>query len=202
VTPSAQKNAFIVRLFDADSQPVVSHVRWYWPFASEGHAVFAGTTTVTMDLGPRGVGAVQLVCGVTPGQQTSTAWGSVPFSPPLVYQNVTVTVLDPAPDADGDGCSNAEELGNAANVGGQRDPLDSWDFFDVTGEGAIDLSDALTILNSFGLVPEDAEYNDGLDRVAPNAGKPWQTAPAAGDALGIDLQDALLNLQSFGHSCA
>jgi uncharacterized repeat protein (TIGR01451 family) len=35
------------------------------------------------------------------------------------------------PDADGDGCSNEEELGSNPALGGQRDPSDPWDFYDV-----------------------------------------------------------------------
>jgi hypothetical protein len=86
--------------------------------------------------------------------------------------------------------------------GGDRDPLDVWDFYDVTGDRAIDLQDALAILDRFGLNPGQPGYDAAFDRTAPNALKPWRTAQASGAALGIDLQDALVNLQSFGHSCA
>jgi hypothetical protein len=79
--------------------------------------------------------------------------------------------------------------------------LNHWDFYDVTGDRAIDLQDALAILDKFGRLPGDGGYDAALDRVAPDALKPWRTAPATGGAVGIDLQDALLNLQSFGHAC-
>jgi hypothetical protein len=95
VVNDPRRNAFIVRVFDASGQQVVDRVTWYNPFAGSGAAIFAERSTVTMDLGANGVGAVQLVCGVMPGQDTSTAWAGVPVSPPFLYQNVTVTVVDP-----------------------------------------------------------------------------------------------------------
>jgi hypothetical protein len=110
--------------------------------------------------------------------------------------------LDPcAPDTDSDGCEDGAELASSPQTGGDRDPSDTWDFFDVTGDRAIDLQDTLAILDRFGLQPGQQGYDATFDRMAPDAQKPWRTAPATGAQLGIDLQDALLNLQSFGHSC-
>jgi hypothetical protein len=111
--------------------------------------------------------------------------------------------IDPCnPDTDTDGCDDGAELSPNPQSGGDRDPLDAWDFYDVTGDRAIDLQDALAILSKFGLQPVQPGYDATFDRVAPDPQKPYRTAQAAGQALGIDLQDALLNLQSFGHSCA
>jgi hypothetical protein len=94
VLADPRRNALIVKLLDASGNEVVGRVWWYWPFESSGAALFAGASTVTMDLGSNGIGAVQLVCGMIPGEQTSTAWGRPPFYPPLLYQNVTVKVVD------------------------------------------------------------------------------------------------------------
>ncbi len=121
------------------------------------------------------------------------------------------SVSTPDPDMDGllnsiddnddnDACTDVQELGTDENLGGDRDPLDFWDFYDVTGEGWIDLSDALAILASFGVEPGAEGYDPRLDRYAPNPLKPWRTA-AAIDSFGIDLTDALANLDSFGHEC-
>jgi hypothetical protein len=71
----------------------------------------------------------------------------------------------------------------------------------VTGDRTIDLQDALAILDKFGLQPGQDGYAATHDRMAPDPLKPWRTAAATGLALGIDLQDALINLQSFGHTC-
>jgi hypothetical protein len=105
------------------------------------------------------------------------------------------------PDTDGDGCSDGAELGTNENLGGQRDPLNSWDFFEVTGDGGIDIGDALMILTAFGLGPSDSAYDARFDRYAPDDGAPWRTDASLGTE-GIDLADVLLNLASFGHGCA
>jgi parallel beta-helix repeat protein len=136
--------------------------------------------------------------------------GNWTFIGALTGPNVAATVEFPggnttefsAPDIDLDGCSYAEETGPNPQFGGDRDPNIVWDFYDVNGDRAIDLSDTLLILSHFGEQPGHPSYDAALDRFAPDTNKPWRTAPAVGDQLGIDLQDALLNLQSFGHNCA
>jgi hypothetical protein len=111
--------------------------------------------------------------------------------------------IDPCnPDSDTDGCTDGAELSANEQSGGGRDPHDQWDFYDVTGDRAIDLSDALAILAKFGLQPGQQGYDPAFDRMAPDELRPWRTTQAVGANLGIDLQDALTNLQSFGHSCA
>lgn len=75
-------------------------------------------------------------------------------------------MLQPSPtplatDSDGDGCTDAEELGLQPELGGDRDPDNFWDFYDVTGERQIDLSDTLVILAHFGHGPAD----DALDHL-------------------------------------
>jgi hypothetical protein len=109
----------------------------------------------------------------------------------------TVTILD----SDGDGCDDGEELGLDEQLGGQRDPDDAWDFFDVNGTKSIDLNDALAILGAFGAHEGGPGYDALYDRVAGPLTAPWRTAAASGTHLGIDLQDVLANLQSFGHKC-
>jgi hypothetical protein len=105
-------------------------------------------------------------------------------------------------DDDGDGCDDVEETAVNPQFGGGRDPLDKWDFFDVTGDRAIDLQDALAILDKFGLFPAPNHPDNRLDRQVPLGGQPYAPEEATGNNVGIDLQDALLNLQSFGHNCA
>jgi hypothetical protein len=106
-------------------------------------------------------------------------------------------------DTDFDRCDDGEEyLGENPQSGGDRDPLNFYDFYDVTNDGAIDLSDALAILNLFGAVPGDPSYDRAFDRYVPDTSRPHATAQASGTFIGIDLGDALANLQSFGHSCA
>jgi hypothetical protein len=108
---------------------------------------------------------------------------------------------DPAlgnPDADLDGCKDGEELRVSPALGGQRDPLDFWDFFDLTADTSVDLSDALDVLGFFGN-PGTTPTANLRDRDAPNMAQPWRSAESDS---GIDLTDALVNLAQFGHSCS
>ncbi len=148
--------------------------------------------------------------GCTPATPTPTPTRtSTPTTTPTPTRTSTPTATHtptatatPSPDTDGDGCTDAQETGTDPQKGGDRNPNDPWDFFDVTGDRAIDLQDALAILDLFGLQPDQDGYDVAYDRMITDPQKPWRTAPASGASLGIDLQDALINLQSFGHSCA
>jgi hypothetical protein len=119
------------------------------------------------------------------------AWGYV--------DNVSVTAPN---DSDIDGCSDGEELSPNPLFGGDRDPNSPWDFFDVNGSRAVDVADVVAILGHFGQGTQHPDYDATYDRYIPDIAKPWRTAAATGTALGIDVSDALANLQSFGHSCA
>ena len=98
------------------------------------------------------------------------------------------------PDTDSDGCGDLQELGSASASGGQRDPLNPWDFYDTNGDGLVDLpNDILGVILAFGAY--DVIYDRG-----PSAGpNPWNmTAP---DGV-IDLPNDILGvIQQFGHSC-
>src|SRR5206468_1945912 len=54
---------------------------------------------------------------------TSTPTGAASLTP--------TPTIDPTLDSDGDGCPDARELGPDWHTGGQRDPMDQWDFYDV-----------------------------------------------------------------------
>jgi cell division septation protein DedD len=108
-------------------------------------------------------------------------------------------------DTDGDGCPDGAELGSDEALGGLRDPLNEWDFYDVgsgdgyastTGakDGVVDLfNDLVLTIGAFN------SYNVSADR-GPSAGpNPWNmTAP---DGI-IDLFNDIVGVISqFGHDC-
>lgn len=101
-------------------------------------------------------------------------------------------------DSDGDGCGDVAEVGDVPELGGDRDPSDAWDFYDITGDRGIDFVDTLLIVGLFGTETGDAAYDASLDRYAPDDLRPWRSAASA---TGIDLEDALTSLASFGHGC-
>lgn len=106
--------------------------------------------------------------------------------------------LDMSPDTDGDGCSDGEEAQASPLFGGERDAGEWWDFFDINGDQIVDLTDAIDVLGFFGddgtSVPANLR-----DRASPDMLKPWRTAETDD---GIDLNDAIVSLQSFGHDCS
>ena len=110
----------------------------------------------------------------------------------------TEIATDPcAADTDGDQCMDGNEIDADPNFGGARSPLVS-DFFDATSNAVIDASDTLAVLGEFGALPGEPD-TAGLDRYIPNPAEPWRVAESND---GVDLVDALVSLQSFGHNCA
>ncbi len=119
------------------------------------------------------------------------------------FGRLVVSVSVPLPgDSDGDGCSDAAELGAAPDLGGDRSPYFYWDFYDVTGNGVVDLDDTLLILAHFGHAPDHDSIDRILDRTSADPSKPWRTTPQLAPSDGVTLDDALASLASFGHSCA
>ncbi len=108
--------------------------------------------------------------------------------------------INPTLDTDGDGCTDERELGSDHKRGGQRDPNNPWDFFDVDGDKDIDITDTLKILQKFGASEggKDGRYDPKYDRTLPNPAQPWRTDEGDGS---IDVTDALINLSSFGDGC-
>jgi hypothetical protein len=170
---------------------------------------FQGTYNPRYDLQPAfGDGDVDaLDVQFVEARQGSTCGAPIPAQPPLPGQAPTWSA-----DNDSDGCSDAEEQGSLASLGGQRDPLNPWDFFDVprpvgapgtgTRDKQVDGNDALAVLSKFGAspgdpIPEAPKYDAAYDRGAPSP-NPWDTQAPDGVQDG---NDVIWNLWQFGHSC-
>jgi hypothetical protein len=112
------------------------------------------------------------------------------------------------PDSDKDGCMDGEELNNEPNHGGHRDPTNHWDFYDIDGNGTIDLFiDIFTVAEAYG--PADGpDYVLDFDRSSPpdaseqpdpSKREPWDMGPPNG---AIDLfTDVFGSAKQFGHHC-
>ena len=102
-------------------------------------------------------------------------------------------------DTDGDGCSDQSENGPDETLGGQRDYLNPWDFYDTDSDRIIDMfTDILGVIVHYSL-DSDPPYDANFDR-GPSAGpNPWNmTAP---DGV-IDLfTDILGVIDQHGHAC-
>ena len=128
------------------------------------------------------------------------------LAPPATTITVNCIPAQSEPgDTDGDGCSDQKELGGDETLGGRRNFVNPWDFYDVLGGGGgppdriVDLpNDILGVIQHFspsGAAPYDVQFDRGPS-TGPN---PWNmTAP---DGV-IDLPNDVLGvIQQFGHSC-
>ena len=104
--------------------------------------------------------------------------------------------LTAADDTDGDGCTDVRELGDAELLGGRRDPLNRWDFYDVNGTRKVDAVDINLVRANFnGLGPTPSEDVIYDRRVGTQV---W--APGAPDGK-INAVDVNLVRAEFNHSC-
>ena len=130
----------------------------------------------------------------------------IPVGGTPVATSTTTPTPDPT-DTDGDGCSDQREAGPDETLGGQRDYLNPWDFYDVLGPGAalpidgiIDLpNDILGVIQHFAPLGTEPEYDVRFDRGPRVSGPAWNmTAP---DGV-IDLPNDILGvIQQFNHRC-
>ena len=108
-------------------------------------------------------------------------------------------------DTDGDGCPDVRENLPKSEVadGGGRDYLDPWDFYDVTGDGKINLlGDVLEVIRHFAPTSypagQEAEYAI-YDRGPVLSGNDWKmTAP---DGKITVLVDVLGVIRQIFHDC-
>ncbi|MEX1254351.1 MAG: flexitail domain-containing putative surface protein [Dehalococcoidia bacterium] len=129
----------------------------------------------------------------------------------------TTATLTPggSPDTDGDGCSDASELGPNPTQGGGRDPNNVWDFFDTPSDinsrdAAITAGDLARVVSRFGSAGSDAmdplsnpplppAYHTAFDRSSPGQAPNGQEQGANGS---ITAQDIALIVTQFGDTCA
>jgi hypothetical protein len=141
------------------------------------------------------------------------------------FVDINNTGTDPLdPDTDGDGCADGEELGPNEGLGGRRNPLSFWDFFDTpelgatpTRDRAVTLGDIFRVAGRFGATgtpgdplstPDPAPaYHSSYDRSSPltEAQEPdpdqrelWDLQAADG---AITVSDIFMIAAQFGHTC-
>ena len=102
-------------------------------------------------------------------------------------------------DGDGDGCTNAWELGPVPSFGGQRDPADGWDYFNPTGDGRNRIEEVLILISNYYATKGDGRYSEAYDRTSVPGQPAWR--PGAPDGR-VRTEDILLMLSSLFHDCA
>ena len=136
---------------------------------------------------------------------------SPPCAPPNPAPTPTPTpTKQPEPgDTDGDGCSDQRENGPDQFEGGRRNYLYEWDYYDVNGDGGINIpGDILPVAGAFG--SNDPDYTPqkdrspgpppGVDPDDPDNNERWDLGPPDGV---INIPDDILGVAfQFGHNCA
>ncbi len=131
---------------------------------------------------------------------------------------------------DGDQCLDTKELGPSHATGGQRDPNNPWDFFDVptpvllpghttgTRSHAVTIADAIAILSYIGTTAANpntanangAMYGSDLDADGHQDGQEYDRGTAPNPAMpwapgppngAVQISDAILALNSVGDNC-
>jgi hypothetical protein len=117
-------------------------------------------------------------------------------------------------DIDRDGCGDAAEQGTSPALGGMRNSIDRWDFFDVpTGaalmrDKSVTVSDISQEVLRFGTMGDETAdplstpgmtgYHPAYDRGGPAGADVWNQAPANGS---ITVADIAAMVGQFGHTC-
>jgi hypothetical protein len=101
-------------------------------------------------------------------------------------------------------------------LGGLRDYLNFWDFFDTPAgnpllrDRRVTIADLTEVVSRFGSVgdagvdafsypPPAPAYHTGYDRTLQAAGNPWETRAPDGR---VTILDITLQVSQFGHTCA
>ena len=151
---------------------------------------------------------------------SGAAWGTYIGS--LSYTTNGCSAV--ATDTDGDGCTDQEELAVSPTLGGQREPTNFWDFYDVPAgapplrDQMVNIIDIAAVVLRFGTVsdppltkqaalleavmapPDMSSYHAAFDRGGPIVGQDlWDLLGPNGSINIIDIGAAVIQ---FGHTCS
>lgn len=128
---------------------------------------------------------------------------------------VSVLGLGETADTDRDGCMDSQEQGTNQNIGGRRNRKEFWDFFDVptppsfTRDRRITIGDLAAVISRFGsnttvaddplaTPPPAPAFHIAYDRTFAGP-ELWKTGGPNGS---ITIEDIVMSIRQFGHSCA
>jgi uncharacterized repeat protein (TIGR01451 family) len=170
------------------------------------------------------------VCGLAANSAALVVGAPILDPNPANNVSAVTTSICGSPDIDGDGCTEFEELGPDHKFGGQRNPLDGNDFFDVpapsagatqpdghpvlgttaTRDKVISLVDVGVVLSYVGRIATNPAYTadnnadlkpDGLQLDRTPSLVPGQLWRSGSPNGAISLQDAAVALASVGDNC-
>jgi hypothetical protein len=102
-------------------------------------------------------------------------------------------------DSDGDGCTDAQELASDPTLGGQRDYLNPWDYFNPSEDGLNRIDDITAVVLKYGHdLGVYGDYDTKFDRTELTGGNPWQFDAPDGQIRIFDITAAI---RSYAHDC-
>ena len=116
-------------------------------------------------------------------------------------ESLTVNCVPPQSypgDTDGDGCPDMREAGPSPYSGGQRNFLNSYDYFNPTHDGQNRIDDILAVVDQYFVDQGNPSYTAGTDRtlIGSNA---WTLGPPDGKQRVDDILNAL---HQYFHDCS
>jgi hypothetical protein len=114
------------------------------------------------------------------------------------FLQITCAGKSPTGDTDGDGCSDLQENGPDETLGGRRNFLNKWDYFNPSGDKRNRVDDIVLVLNLYFHDPPDPLYDFKVDRtlMGPNLWNLW----APNGVVRID--DIVNIINQYFHDCA
>jgi hypothetical protein len=103
-------------------------------------------------------------------------------------------------NSDRDGCTDTQELRSAQGDGGQRDPYNSYDYMNPTGDKLNRVDDILaTVGEYFDDDPSgDIDYASATDRTGIPGANAWNVGPPNGQQR---IDDILASVKQYFHDC-
>jgi hypothetical protein len=123
--------------------------------------------------------------------------------PPIAWINRPTfqQVVEIGGDMDGDGCTDAQELGPDERLGGRRDPANPWDYFNPTGDRKNRIDDIHVVVQHFGKNQGDPGYSTAYDRtyIGPNR---CNLGPPDGHITIVDIIAAITSSGTIARSAS
>lgn len=117
---------------------------------------------------------------------------------PVASRTVTIA-SNTAFDSDNDGCNDAREVGPLANQGGRRNPSNTWDYMNATGDGLNRVDDILAVVQKYFIDQGNPAYTVATDRTDDEKSEePWDLGPPNG-LQRVD--DILAAVKQYFHDC-